>query len=217
MRDADRHPDADRDPDGHAYVDPDGDADSDDHVDPHCDGGSLYTWSFGDGRLTQSTYSPVIGRTYDQIGAFTARVTATNSISAFSASAVVTVIDTPIVTISATSTSPTRFTEVTTFTAASAGSHVVFTWSFGDAGAIPSQRTGAGAMVTHTYSGGGAFTAIITATNGVSVVVTAVPVTIANQVYVDAAAAGAGNGLSWANAYTDVQSALIGAIAGQEL
>jgi uncharacterized repeat protein (TIGR01451 family) len=178
---------------------------------------ALYTWSFGDGGVTLSTHSPVISKTYAQLGAYTARVTATNGISMATASAALSIIDTPIITVAASSTSPTRFGEVTTFSASAGGSHLIFTWNFGDAGAAPAQRTGTGTVVTHTYTAGGLFTAQITATNGVSAVVTSLPMTITNQVYVNATATGANNGRTWADAYNDLQPALTSVISGQEL
>ena len=90
------------------------------------------------------------------------------------AQTVVTVQDTPIVGLTAIDSSPTPWTETTTFTATiSAGSNVTYRWDFGDASAVAF-----GDIVTHRYGSFGNFTAIVTATNVGSTMRATTPVII---------------------------------------
>jgi alkaline phosphatase len=82
--------------------------------------------------------------------------------------------------LTATNDSPTPAGYPTTLTATvTAGSNVTYTWAFGD-GAF-----GAGAVVSHTYSGGRAFTAVVTASNPLNpqIATTAVALDWPHQVY----------------------------------
>jgi uncharacterized repeat protein (TIGR01451 family) len=72
--------------------------------------------------------------------------------------------DRPITGLNAINYSPTLLGSATTFTATAAGSNVTYQWNFGDGG------LGNGAITTHTYAAAGAYTAIVTATNGTSLV-----------------------------------------------
>jgi len=73
--------------------------------------------------------------------------------------------DLPISALNAVNDSPTRLGNATHFTATvSAGTNVVYQWNFGD-GVL-----GNGAITTHAYAAAGAYTAIVTATNGMSLV-----------------------------------------------
>ncbi|HKZ83155.1 MAG TPA: Ig-like domain-containing protein [Anaerolineae bacterium] len=78
------------------------------------------------------------------------------------ASVALPVSDLPISGLSATNDSPTLLGSAATFTATAAGSNVTYQWNFGDG------MLGNGAITTHTYAAAGAYTAIVTATNGVS-------------------------------------------------
>ena len=76
-----------------------------------------------------------------------------------------TVSDLPITGLQAFNDSPTTLGSVTNLWATvTEGSNVVYTWSFGDGSA------GAGRVVSHTYAVTGEYTAIVTASNSVSVV-----------------------------------------------
>jgi hypothetical protein len=87
---------------------------------------------------------------------------------------VVTVQDIPISNLTAINSSPTPLNDVTTFTATiSSGSHVTYTWDFGDGTAFAP-----GNVVTHTYGTFGGFTAVVTATNSASTVTETTPVVI---------------------------------------
>lgn len=62
----------------------------------------------------------------------------------------------------------------TTLTATiSAGSNISYTWNFGDGSVI-----GFGSILSHTYPTWGNFTAMVTATNSVSAVMTTTPIVI---------------------------------------
>ncbi len=84
----------------------------------------------------------------------------------------------PIAGLTASNSGPTTFGSVTTLTATvSAGTNVTYTWAFGDG------TMGSGAVVTHTYPAAGMYSAVVTATNSVSQLTAATPVSItkANQ------------------------------------
>jgi CSLREA domain-containing protein len=129
-----------------------------------------YTWNFGDGALGSGANA---SHTYAAIGVYTATVTGTNSLNSQIASTMAVVIDRAIVGLRASNDSPTRLGGTTTFTATIGdGSNVTYTWNFGDA------ATGSGANTTHVYGAVGSYVALVTATNGVSVVVTTTNVSI---------------------------------------
>ncbi len=134
-----------------------------------------YAWDFGDG---QTAVGVAVTHTYGMVGSYTATVTATNSLGSLSATTVVTVLasEIPISGLAAVNNSPTTLGQVTAFTATVVGgSSVVYQWNFGDG------QTAAGAYVNHLYSGGGVYTARVTATNSLSSVVATTVVTITNQ------------------------------------
>jgi YD repeat-containing protein len=79
--------------------------------------------------------------------------------------------------LTATNDGPTVLGRTTTLTATiSAGTDVVYTWSFGDGSG------GRGAVVTYTYRATGAHTAVVTAANGTNVVTATTGVTVTPQV-----------------------------------
>lgn len=85
----------------------------------------------------------------------------------------VVVVDEPIVGLAATSSSPTVLSESTAFTATVvAGTNISYTWIFGDG------TMGSGETVTHTYTATGFFAAVVTASNGVSLVTATTPVQV---------------------------------------
>ena len=89
---------------------------------------------------------------------------AANYGGAVTATQTITIIDTPIAGLVATSDSPTLLSSPTTLTAAiTAGTNVTFAWRFGDGG-----EDGLGAVVTHTYALPGVYTATVTAANSAS-------------------------------------------------
>jgi len=118
-----------------------------------------YAWAFGDGATAGGA---VVTHTYP-VGVYTAVVTASNSANAVTATTAVTV-EEPIAELAATNDSPKQVGQAATLTATvKSGTHVVYTWAFagGD--------TASGAVVTHTYSIAGVYTAAVTARNSVSV------------------------------------------------
>lgn len=132
-----------------------------------------YTWDLGDGN---SRAGAVVGHVYEAIGAYTATVTATNSLGQAVATTLVT-IDEPIVGLSATNDSPTKLGDTTTLTATiTAGSNVSYTWALGDG------SFGVGAVLAHVYEAIDTYTATVTATNslGHSTTTTLVSVTSAD-------------------------------------
>ncbi|CAG0931221.1 Collagenase ColH [Thermoflexales bacterium] len=129
-----------------------------------------YQWDFGDGATGSGATT---SHTYGAIGAYVATVTATNGVSVVVATTNVTIIDTPIVNLVATNDSPTQLGSATNLTATiGGGSNVTYQWNFGDG------ATGSGATASHTYGAVGPYVAIVTATNGVSVVVASTNVSI---------------------------------------
>ena len=85
----------------------------------------------------------------------------------------VAVTDAPVADLVATNDSPTALGSPTTLTATiTAGSHVTYSWAFGD------ETTGSGAVVTHTYPGAGVYTAVVIASNPVSALTATTTVTI---------------------------------------
>ncbi|RLF32857.1 MAG: hypothetical protein DRN07_04045 [Thermoplasmata archaeon] len=82
----------------------------------------------------------------------------------------------PIAGLVASNDGPTPLGGVTTLTATvTAGSNVSYTWAFGD-GAI-----GSGQVVTHTYPAAGLYTAVVTASNSVSVLTATTTVTMSGS------------------------------------
>lgn len=118
-----------------------------------------YTWNFGDG-LTGSGAAPV--HTYSAPGIYTAVVTASNAVNMATATTLVHIIE-PVANLFAWNNSPTPLGNFTELSATlSTGSDVTYTWDFGDG------QMGGGMTLTHTYSNGGTYMAVVTATNSVS-------------------------------------------------
>jgi YD repeat-containing protein len=85
--------------------------------------------------------------------------------------------DEPIAGLAATNDSPTLAGQLTTLTATvTAGTNVAYTWAFGDG------EMGSGSVVTHTYLDAGVYTAVVTASNSVSVLTATTTVTITQRV-----------------------------------
>jgi PKD repeat protein len=115
----------------------------------------------------------VVAHTYPDVGVYTAIVTASNSVSALTATTLVTITDAPIEGLVADNDSPTVLGQATELTATTTGgSNVVYTWALGDG------DTGSGAVVVHTYPATGTYTAVVTASNSVSVLTATTPITI---------------------------------------
>jgi PKD repeat protein len=129
-----------------------------------------YIWYFGDGKA--GTGSPV-SHTYLAPGAYTAYVTARNSVSELTVSTDVRVTEVPITGLQAFNDSPTLLGLPTTLTATiTSGSNVSYVWDLGDA------TTATGRLVVHTYPTTGTFTATVTAMNASTVVSATTPVEI---------------------------------------
>ncbi|MGD8399277.1 MAG: PKD domain-containing protein [Anaerolineae bacterium] len=133
-----------------------------------------YTWAFGDG-LTG--YGDQVTHDYADTGAYTAVVTASNTISVAVASTVVTV-EEAIDGLTAANDGPTAVGALTTLTASvTAGSNVAYAWDFGD-GAY-----GSGQIAAHTYPATGSYVAVVTATNAISGATAQTTVTIEARIY----------------------------------
>ncbi len=128
-----------------------------------------YRWAFGDGGfsvLGPGSFvlgpSSVVSHTYPAAGDYSAVVTATNGVSAQATTTLV-VVQEAIAGLVAANDGPTAWGQPTTLTATvTAGSDVAYTWALGD------WAYATGAMVTHTYPAAGDYSAVVTATNGVS-------------------------------------------------
>jgi len=135
--------------------------------------GAMYQWNFGDGTALEG--GAMMTYTYAAAGNYTALVTATNSVGSVNASTPVTITDVPINGLNASSSSPTRLTDPTFFTATIiTGTGVTYQWNFGDG------QVGSGPTTAHTYATVGSYTALVTATNTINTVTTTTPVTITN-------------------------------------
>jgi parallel beta-helix repeat protein len=133
-----------------------------------------YLWDFGDGNFGGGD---VVQHMYAIAGEYTAIVTATNSVGLQTESTLV-IVEEAIVGLTAGNNSPTILGSGTTLTVSvDAGSNVTYLWDFGD-GAF-----GSGAVVQHTYAEIGEYTAIVTATNLVSMETTSTVVTILTDQY----------------------------------
>jgi PKD repeat protein len=129
-----------------------------------------YSWDFGDGLFGEGA---TVSHTYPAVGDYTAVVTASNSLGDVMATTLVMVTDIPIGGLQATSNSPTQLSEATYLTATVAsGSNVSYSWDFGD------KSFGEGAVVLHTYSAVGVYTAVVTATNGIGLALADTVITI---------------------------------------
>ncbi len=120
-----------------------------------------YTWAFGDGIIV-SQQTAIVKHTYLTVGVYTAVVTVNNKVSLLTATTLVTV-ERPINGLFAFNDGPTLLGQPTMLSATvTAGSNVVYTWRLGDG------TMGVGAVITHSYLPGGWYTAIVTASNAVS-------------------------------------------------
>ncbi|MGD8623433.1 MAG: FG-GAP-like repeat-containing protein [Anaerolineae bacterium] len=87
-------------------------------------------------------------------------------------------VEEPIMGLRAYNDSPTALGNVTTLTATiTAGSNVTYTWTLGDG------APGSDAVLTHTYPALGVYTAVVTATNSVSILTATTRVTIVQHTY----------------------------------
>lgn len=82
----------------------------------------------------------------------------------------------PVSALSVTSSSPTRLTDPTEFSASALGSEVTYTWSFGD-GAV-----GSGATISHTYATASSFVASVVAGNRLGAIEADVIVSVTNAI-----------------------------------
>ncbi len=136
----------------------------------------VYTWDLGDGTVASGA---TVTHLYPALGAYTAVVTAGNSLGRLTATTSVVVVEAPIGGLAAVSDSPTVLGRATTLTATvAAGTHISYRWDLGDG------TMGSGAVVTHTYANPRTYTAVVTAANSVSTETTT------TQVFVDQAITG---------------------------
>ena len=109
---------------------------------------------------------------YPAIGVYTAVITAVSPVNLLTSTTVVTVQE-AISGLTAVNDSPTIEGAVTNLTATVAsGSDVTYSWDYGDG------TGGSGTAVSHLYPGIGVYTAVVTASNGVSLVTVTTPVLI---------------------------------------
>jgi hypothetical protein len=117
-----------------------------------------YTWALGDGWLGMGA---TVSHTYTETGIYTAMVTASTPISELVATTTV-VVDEVISGLVALNDGPTPLGEPTMLSATiQAGSNVTYSWAFDDG------WLGVGALVSHTYTRTGIYTALVTAANSV--------------------------------------------------
>ncbi|MCP4361101.1 MAG: PKD domain-containing protein, partial [Chloroflexi bacterium] len=122
-----------------------------------------YLWQFSEGITV--TADVTITRQYTQTGNYTITVTAQNPANSITTFSSLTVLEAQIQGLTATNDSPTALGNMTTLTAViTNGSHVTYTWNFGDG------QMGNGQVVTHPYNAPGTYTATVTAVNAVSAI-----------------------------------------------
>ncbi|MBN1137378.1 MAG: PKD domain-containing protein, partial [Anaerolineae bacterium] len=115
---------------------------------------------------------PVVTHTYPAPGSYTALVTASNPVSLLTATTTVRV-EQPLSGLSAANDSPTQLGNATLLSATVAsGSNPAYAWAFGDG------SQGGGAATAHFYPSAGIYTAMVTASNGVSLLTATTVVTI---------------------------------------
>ncbi|HNB52033.1 MAG TPA: PKD domain-containing protein [Anaerolineales bacterium] len=132
-----------------------------------------YTWDYGDGAIGND-----FTHIYPDIGTYTATVTATNTINQAVASTLVTIFDQPISGLNLQTDSPTSLGAATTFTATiQTGSHVTFTWDFGDG------ESETGPVISHTYAHEGTYSITLTASNSAGNVTTSAEVQVVASEY----------------------------------
>jgi len=133
----------------------------------------LFDWDLGDGITTTGA---VVNHVYPQFGLYTTTVTATNAISTAQASTTVEIFEDPITGLLAVNNSPTTLGDTTVLTGTViSGTNVVYQWDFSDG------MYASGAVVSHTYAAVGEYTAIVTASNAVSLIATTTTVDIRPQ------------------------------------
>ncbi|MCL4264758.1 MAG: VCBS repeat-containing protein [Anaerolineae bacterium] len=122
-----------------------------------------FVWAFGDGTQAEGA---TVSHAYTTTGIYTAVVTASNSLNSLQALTLITITETPDISISGltiTGNQTALLGQVTTLTASvGSGTNVFYTWDFGDG------TTGYGEAVSHIYTQAGMYTAIVTATNSSS-------------------------------------------------
>jgi PKD repeat protein len=135
-----------------------------------------YIWDLGDSSQATGT---VITHEYEQIGVYTAVVTATNTINTLTATAIVTVTEVAITGLTAVNSGPSELGTATFLTATTtAGTNISYTWDLGDG------TVAYGSLISHTYSQTGTYTASVTATNSMSTVTATTVITISETVSV---------------------------------
>lgn len=129
-----------------------------------------YLWDFGDGTVDSGS---AVTHIYPAAGVYTAIVTASNSANVISDTTSITITDVPIAGLTASNDGPTLVDDPITFVASiTQGTNVNYTWAFGDG------TTGEGIQATHTYTAGGSYTAVVTATNSANTVTATTPVEV---------------------------------------
>jgi hypothetical protein len=125
--------------------------------------GVNYVWDFGDGSQGSGQ---VVAHEYDDVGEYTAVVTASNSLGGMTATTMVLVFEEAIEGLVLVSDSPVELGQQVRLTATvEAGSNVFYSWDFGDG------NQGPGPSVTnYFYNMAGVYTVTVTATNSADTV-----------------------------------------------
>ena len=139
-----------------------------------------YSWNFGDS-ASGGGGGASLEHTYAAVGVYTATVVAVNDTNPLTATVRINVIDQSVSGLVASSSSPTPLGTTTQLTATiQAGTHVTYTWDFGDGTSAILTDTGGltTTTTTHTYPSVGDFSATVVAANSQSALVESVPVTV---------------------------------------
>ncbi|MBN2007545.1 MAG: FG-GAP repeat protein [Anaerolineae bacterium] len=135
-----------------------------------------YTWVFGD---SATGNGKSVTHTYGNVGHYEAQLTASNGASTVIVTTGVNILDEPIAGLTMANSSPTIAENTTFFTASiTAGTHITYTWNFGDDSPIVISDDDN--TVQHVYTNSGNFTAIVTASNTAGQANASSPVTISD-------------------------------------
>ena len=135
----------------------------------------LVYWDFGDGEISGG-FAPE--HAYAEIGVYTVTTVAMNNANAVTLTHPITISDRAITAVVLLADNSTRLTDLSAFSATmSGGSHVEYTWDYGDGEVIVTDSLTTG----HTYTVTGQYTVTLVAANSVSSMTATTQISITNE------------------------------------